>query len=102
MERLVIGALGAYRTARPSSLAVILASVAAAIAFARKGADVAINYLPSEEEDAKYVITLIEQKGHKAIALPGDVSNEKFCRKLVKEAHKKLGGLNILACVAGK
>jgi NAD(P)-dependent dehydrogenase (short-subunit alcohol dehydrogenase family) len=75
---------------------------AAAIAFAREGADVAINYLPSEEEDAKEVIALIEQAGRKAIALPGDLSNEKFCRKLVKEAHKKLGGLDILACVAGK
>jgi NAD(P)-dependent dehydrogenase (short-subunit alcohol dehydrogenase family) len=75
---------------------------AAAIAFAREGADVAINYLPSEEQDAREVIALIEQEGRKAIALPGDISNEKFCRKLVKEAHKKLGGLDILACVAGK
>ena len=75
---------------------------AAAIAFAREGADVAINYLPSEEQDAREVIALIEQEGRKAIALPGDISNEKFCRRLVKEAHKKLGGLDILACVAGK
>jgi hypothetical protein len=75
---------------------------AAAIAFAREGADVAINYLPSEEKDAQEVIALIEQEGRKAIALPGDLSNEKFSRKLVKEAHKKLGGLDILACVAGK
>jgi NAD(P)-dependent dehydrogenase (short-subunit alcohol dehydrogenase family) len=75
---------------------------AAAIAFAREGADVAINYLPTEEEDAKEVIALIEQEGRKVIALPGDISNEKFSRKLVKEAHKKLGGLDILACVAGK
>jgi NAD(P)-dependent dehydrogenase (short-subunit alcohol dehydrogenase family) len=75
---------------------------AAAIAFAREGADVAINYLPSEEQDAREVIALIEQEGRQAIALPGDISNEKFCRKLVKAAHKKLGGLDILACVAGK
>jgi hypothetical protein len=75
---------------------------AAAIAFAREGADVAINYLPSEEADAKEVIALIEKEGRKAIALPGDLKDEKFCIKLVKEAHKKLGGLDILACVAGK
>lgn len=75
---------------------------AVAIAFAREGADVAINYLPSEEGDAKEVIALIEQEGRKAIALPGDLSNEKFCRKLVKNAHEKLGGLDILACIAGK
>ena len=75
---------------------------AAAIAFAREGADVAINYLPSEERDAQEVIALIEQAGRKAFALPGDISSEKFCRKMVKDAHKKLGGLDILACVAGK
>ena len=44
---------------------------AAAIAFAREGADVAINYLPSEEKDAKEVIALIEVAGRKAIAIPG-------------------------------
>jgi NAD(P)-dependent dehydrogenase (short-subunit alcohol dehydrogenase family) len=75
---------------------------AAAIAFAREGADVAINYLPSEEADAKEVIALIEAEGRRAIALPGDLKDEKFCMKLVKEAHKKLGGLDILACVAGR
>jgi NAD(P)-dependent dehydrogenase (short-subunit alcohol dehydrogenase family) len=75
---------------------------AAAIAFAREGADVAINYLPGEERDAKEVIALIEAEGRKAFALPGDLKNEKFARKLVKDAHKKMGGLDILAAVAGK
>lgn len=75
---------------------------AAAIAFAREGADVAICYLPSEEADAREVIALIEKAGRRGIALPGDISNERFCMKLVKDAHKKLGGLDILACVAGK
>lgn len=75
---------------------------AAAIAFAREGADVAINYLPSEEADAKEVIKLIEDEGRKAIALPGDLSNEEFCKTLIADAHRQLGGLDILACVAGK
>jgi NAD(P)-dependent dehydrogenase (short-subunit alcohol dehydrogenase family) len=75
---------------------------AVAIAYAREGADVAISYLPSEEADAREVVALIEQEGRKAIALPGDISNEKFCAKLVKAAHKQLGGLDILACMAGK
>jgi NAD(P)-dependent dehydrogenase (short-subunit alcohol dehydrogenase family) len=75
---------------------------AAAIAFAREGADVAINYLPSEEADAKEVIALIEQEGRLAVAIPGDISNEKFCVKLVNQAHRKLGGLDILAAVAGR
>lgn len=75
---------------------------ATAIAFAREGADVAISYLPEEEEDAREVIDLIEAEGRKAFALPGDLSDERFARRLVKEAHEKLGGLDILAAIAGK
>ena len=75
---------------------------AVAIAFAREGADVAISYLPSEETDAQEVIALIEQAGRKAIALPGDITNEQFCRKLVTDAVEALGGLDILVNNAGK
>ncbi len=74
---------------------------AAAIAFAREGADVAICYLPSEETDAQEVIALIEQAGRKAIALPGDITDESFCRKLVADAVEALGGLDILVNNAG-
>jgi NAD(P)-dependent dehydrogenase (short-subunit alcohol dehydrogenase family) len=75
---------------------------AAAIAFAREGADVVISYLPSEEIDAKEVIDLIKAAGRKAYGIPGDVKNESFCSKLIRQAHKKLNGLDILAVVAGK
>ena len=69
---------------------------AAAIAFAREGADVAINYLPAEEEDAKEVIALIKAAGRKGVAIPGDLREEAFCRKMVEEAVRQLGGLDIL------
>lgn len=69
---------------------------AAAIAYAREGADVVINYLPSEEEDAKEVIQLIKAEGRKAIAIPGDLREESFCTKLVSDAVKALGGLDIV------
>jgi len=69
---------------------------AAAIAYAREGADVAINYLPDEEPDAREVIKLIEAEGRKAIAIPGDIREETFCLKLVEEAVNGLGGLDIL------
>ncbi|MXN93333.1 SDR family oxidoreductase [Flavobacterium sp. Sd200] len=69
---------------------------AAAIAYAREGADVAINYYPNEEEDAQEVIKLIKAEGRKAIAIPGDLRDETFCKKLVEEAVKGLGGLDIL------
>ena len=69
---------------------------AVAIAFAREGADVAINYLPQEEEDAKAVIALIEKAGRRAVALPGDLRDAAFCRRLVGDAVERLGGLDIL------
>ncbi|WP_304610899.1 SDR family oxidoreductase [Mucilaginibacter sp. UR6-1] len=69
---------------------------AAAIAYAREGADVAINYYPTEEADAQEVIALMKKEGVKAIAIPGDLRDEAFCKKLVDEAVKQLGGLDIL------
>jgi NAD(P)-dependent dehydrogenase (short-subunit alcohol dehydrogenase family) len=75
---------------------------AAAIAYAREGADVAINYLPVEEPDAKEVVRIIEAEGRKAVALPGDIRDESFCRRLVTDAVQKLGGLDILVNNAAK
>ncbi len=75
---------------------------AAAIAYAREGADVAINYYPSEEPDAQEVIALIKAEGRKGIAIPGDLRDEAFCKKLVAEAVEKLGGLDILVSNAGR
>jgi NAD(P)-dependent dehydrogenase (short-subunit alcohol dehydrogenase family) len=75
---------------------------AAAIAFAREGADVAINYFPSEESDAQDVIALIEESGRKGVAIPGDLRDEAFCKALVERALKDLGGLDILVSNAGR
>jgi NAD(P)-dependent dehydrogenase (short-subunit alcohol dehydrogenase family) len=75
---------------------------AAAIAYAREGADVAINYFPSEEPDAREVVQLIEAAGRKAVAIPGDLREEAFCQRLVAEAAQKLGGLDIVVSNAGR
>jgi NAD(P)-dependent dehydrogenase (short-subunit alcohol dehydrogenase family) len=69
---------------------------AAAIAFAREGADVAIGYLPPEQSDADDVARLIHAEGRKAVLLPGDIRSTAFCRKLVADAVRGLGGLDIL------
>src|SRR6266404_4520921 len=69
---------------------------AAVIAFAREGADVAFNYLPAEEPDARQVVQLIEAEGRKAVPLPGDIRDEAFCTRLVSDAVRDLGGLDIL------
>ncbi|UOR06358.1 SDR family oxidoreductase [Hymenobacter aerilatus] len=75
---------------------------AAAIAYAREGADVAINYLPAEEPDAKEVVALIKAAGQKAVAIPGDLRDEAFCKKLVDDAVRQLGGLDILVSNAAR
>jgi NAD(P)-dependent dehydrogenase (short-subunit alcohol dehydrogenase family) len=69
---------------------------AAAIAFAREGADVAISYLPAEEPDAQEVVAIVRAAGRKAVALPGDIRSEEFCRKLVADAVQGMGGLDIV------
>lgn len=69
---------------------------AAAIAYAREGADVAIGYLPAEEEDAQEVLRLIREAGRKALPLPGDIRDEAFCKAMVEKAVQGLGGLDIL------
>ncbi len=74
---------------------------AVAIAFAREGADVAINYLPTEEADAQEVIKVIESCGVKAYAIAGDIQEEAFCQELVQQAARHLGGLDILVNNAG-
>jgi NAD(P)-dependent dehydrogenase (short-subunit alcohol dehydrogenase family) len=75
---------------------------AAAIAFAREGADVAINYLPEEQSDADEVVALIRKEGRKAVAVPGDIRDEQFCLSLVAQSVEALGGLDILVSNAGR
>jgi len=75
---------------------------AAAIAFAREGADVGISYLADEQADADEVIALIAAEGRKAVGLPGDIKSEKWCQKLVKRAVDELGGLDILVINAAR
>lgn len=75
---------------------------AVAIAFAREGADVAIAYLPAEEEDARRVVDAIEQAGRTAVALPGDLMDRDYRAGLVDAAADGLGGLDILVNNAGK
>lgn len=75
---------------------------AVAIAFAREGADVVINYLPSEEVDAAETLRICREAGVKAEGCPGDIGSEEFCNELVKKAIGTLGGLDILVNNAGK
>ena len=75
---------------------------AAAIAYAREGADVVINYFPTEEADVQDVIALIKKEGRNGIAIPGDLRDETFCKTLVEQAVQELGGLDIVVCNAAR
>ncbi|WP_230819390.1 SDR family oxidoreductase [Rheinheimera aquimaris] len=75
---------------------------AVAIAFAREGADVIINYLPSERQDGETALEQLKQADVQAWAIEGDISDEQFCQSLVQQTKDKLGGLDILVNNAGK
>ncbi|TCV98893.1 SDR family oxidoreductase [Biostraticola tofi] len=75
---------------------------AAAIAYAREGADIALAYHPDEHKDVQQVADLVKEAGRKVVLLPGDLSDESVNVKVVEDAVNQLGGLDILALVAGK
>ncbi|MEO5939155.1 MAG: SDR family oxidoreductase [Sphingomonas sp.] len=74
---------------------------AAAIAFAREGAAVAINYHPREQADADDLKAVFDKDGATLVQLPGDLTDEAFCLSLIDQAAKELGGLDILVNNAG-
>ena len=69
---------------------------AVALAFAREGADVAISYLEDEQRDADETARVVRDAGRTALQLPGDLQDEDYCRTLVDEAARELGGVDIL------
>ncbi|MGE0223121.1 MAG: SDR family oxidoreductase [Acetobacteraceae bacterium] len=68
---------------------------AVAIAFAREGADVMIAYL-DEHEDAQETAHWVQQAGRKAVLVPGDVSQEDHCKRLIERATSELGKIDVL------
>ena len=74
---------------------------AVAIAYAREGADVALNYLPEEQSDAEDTARWIEEAGRRAVLLPADLREERAARGMVDDAAEQLGGLDILVNNAG-
>ena len=75
---------------------------AAAIAFAREGADVVLAHLPSENSDAAEVVALVEQAGRTALDVPGDLTTEAACVELIDRAVAQFGRIDVLAIVAGE
>ncbi|UPL13532.1 SDR family oxidoreductase [Microbacterium galbinum] len=74
---------------------------AAAIAFAREGADVAIAHLPEEQADADDTVRLIRDAGRTGVSLAGDLRNDEFAAAIVSHTREALGGLDVLVLNAG-
>jgi NAD(P)-dependent dehydrogenase (short-subunit alcohol dehydrogenase family) len=69
---------------------------AVAIAFAREGCDVALSYLPEEEQDAQETARWVTETGRTAVTAAGDIQDEGHCRSLVQRTVDELGGIDIL------
>jgi NAD(P)-dependent dehydrogenase (short-subunit alcohol dehydrogenase family) len=69
---------------------------AVALAFAREGADVVISHLPDEQPDADDTVRVVKHAGRKAVSLPGDLTDESYCREIVERTVRELGGIDIL------
>ena len=69
---------------------------AVAVMFAREGADVAIVYMPEEEQDAEVTAAAIEDEQRKCLRIPGDVQDSAFCTSAIERTVNELGGLHIL------
>jgi NAD(P)-dependent dehydrogenase (short-subunit alcohol dehydrogenase family) len=75
---------------------------AAAIAYAREGANVAIQFFPGEEEDANEVKELIEKAGRKALLLPYDLREDGTATEIVTKTVEAFGGLDTLVLNAAQ
>ncbi|MFE6038933.1 SDR family oxidoreductase [Streptomyces sp. NPDC056452] len=69
---------------------------AVALAYAREGADVLFTHLPSEAEDARETIHLVEKSGRRGLAVPCDIREEEQCRRLVERAVTEFGRIDVL------
>ena len=69
---------------------------AVAVLFAREGADVAIAYLPGEQPDADETRRHVEAEGRRCLALPGDLTDARYCDAIVERCVRELGAIDVL------
>ena len=69
---------------------------AVAVLYAREGADVAIVYLREEQRDAEETREAVEAEGRRCLLVPGDVSDSRFCERVVEQTVRELGRIDIL------
>src|SRR5215217_7100553 len=69
---------------------------AVALAFAREGADVLISYLEAEEPDAEETARVVEESGKRCVRVPGDISEEAQCNRVIERAVEEFGRVDVL------
>jgi NAD(P)-dependent dehydrogenase (short-subunit alcohol dehydrogenase family) len=69
---------------------------AVAILYAREGADIAIVFLPEEQEDAKETAKHVRGEGRRCLCIPGDVKDPRFCEEAVRKTVDEYGMIDIL------
>lgn len=69
---------------------------AVAVLYAREGADVAIVYLPKEQQDAEETERSVQEAGAQALLIPGDVTDPDFCKQAIEQTVQEFGKLDIL------
>ncbi len=73
---------------------------AVAIAYAKEGADIVINY-HSNDSAAKEVVGMVEELGRRAVAVKADIANYTNAQSIIETAVNELGGCDILVNNAG-
>jgi NAD(P)-dependent dehydrogenase (short-subunit alcohol dehydrogenase family) len=69
---------------------------ATCVLFAREGASLAITYLPEEQSDAEATADLVAREGQRCLLLPGDLQDRAFCDRVVRDAVRHYGRLDVL------
>jgi NAD(P)-dependent dehydrogenase (short-subunit alcohol dehydrogenase family) len=69
---------------------------AVAVLYAREGANLAISYLPEEQEDADETRATVEAEGSRCVLIPGDLTDADFCDELISATVREFGSLDIL------
>lgn len=75
---------------------------AVAFLYAREGADVAIAYLPREQEDAELVKASVEAVGGRCLLVPTGFTKPGACEKAVGATVREFGRLDILVSNAAR
>jgi len=73
-----------------------------AVAFAKEGADVVVNYPgPKQKDAAEKIAEIVRAHGHRSKAIQADVSEPEQVSRLVEGTLEALGGIDILVNNAG-